>query len=66
MKDPESITWDEWAAFFHRSLKCFIEDAAGQPADSPMGRLREQLRAATEEYELALATQDTERSEPPA
>lgn len=66
MKDPEILGWDDWAALLRRSIKDFIESAAGQPADSPMGRLREQLRAATEEYELALATQDTERSEPPA
>ncbi len=67
MKDPEFITWDEWGAIFHRAVKDFVHDAdcAELDPDSPMGRLVVSLRAASEEYERALATQDTERVDLP-
>ena len=71
MKDPESITWQDWGAIFHRAVKDFVHDAEGaEPApDSPMGKFVASLRAASEAYERALAeklaTQDTEKVELP-
>ncbi len=67
MKDPESLTWEEWGAIFHNSVKHFVRDAdnAAVDPDSPMGKLVASLRSASEEYERALATQDTERLDLP-
>jgi hypothetical protein len=66
--DGETVSWEEWGAIFHRAVKDFVRDAGNARPDpeSPMGRFVATLRVASEEYDLHLATQDTERLEGPS
>lgn len=56
-RDPEWVTWSDWAGMFHQAIKGFVRDMEAQPPppDSPLARLTASLKAASEEYDRALA-----------